>query len=54
MNTRVLFLWSGVSALAGFAVKTHDIVLSRPVCRTGEAGRAAAPFVHAPYKADTL
>ena len=54
MNTRVLFLWSGVSALAGSAVKTHDIAMSRSVCRAGEAGRAAAPFVHEPYKADTL
>ena len=54
MNTRVLFLWSGVSASAGFAVKTHDIVLSRSVCRAGETGRAAAPFVHEPYKPDIL
>lgn len=54
MNTRVLFLWSGVSALAGFAVKTHDIAMSRSVCRAGETGRAAAPFVHEPYKPDIL
>lgn len=54
MNTRVLFLWSGVSALAGFAVKTHDIAMSCPVCHAGKAGRAAAPFVHEPYKADIL